>query len=565
MDRQWTVLVGALLAGCGPQAGDSTLLARVGDTRIVTDDLQRLADRLSTEDGDKAAVVDFRDQLQTLVDRQVLLLEAQSRGLDVDSMVQSRLAAHEEEGLVREMLYRQVTARLTITPEEVESEYARGGWGLETRCMEIFVSTPSRVQTIRDSLAAGADFSEIGRLYSEDRLFKIPVGGPQFTSYAPKDPPRRVAEAVSALPVGQVAGPVDAPEGFVFAKVLERLPVTLEAAESKVTKWLQVAKREALRDVYYISLQKSFDLQLDQQGMDSVLQCLQDGRDAASLSEDEQHQPVYTYRGGALDVAEALSHLLGQADRRAGVDEREIFEALRKDLRRRLVLLDARVQGLDKTEGFARWVGGRRGDLMLSRLRSLMLETELTVTEQDIESQYEKMKDRLQRPGIARVLDLLVPDPARARALREEIEAGGDMADLIARHGTRQGAADGGIQVHDGETGAYGEAWLKAVMSAPLGQLQGPIQARGGFSLFRVLEREERSYYSLENPRIRRSVERALMESRERTLFNGLLERLLTQHTDKIEVFERNLAAWEDEYRQLEAAPYRPAVVGEGE
>jgi hypothetical protein len=54
------------------------------------------------------------------------------------------------------------------------------------------------------------------------------------------------------------------------------------------------------------------------------------------------------------------------------------------------------------------------------------------------------------------------------------------------------------------------------------------------------------------------------MESRERTLFNGLLERLLTQHTDKIEVFERNLAAWEDEYRQLEAALYRSASA-EGE
>jgi parvulin-like peptidyl-prolyl isomerase len=550
MDRRWMVLVGALLAGCGPQAGDSTLLARVGDTPIFTDDLQRLADRRSTQDGDKAVTVDYRDQLQTLVDRQVLLLDARSRGLDVDSMVQGRLAAHEEEGLVREMLHRQVTARLTITPEEVESEYERGGWGLETQCMEIFVSTPHRVQTVLDSMEAGANFSEIGRLYSEDRLFKIPVGAPQFTSYAPKDPPRRVAEAVSSLPVGQVVGPLDAPEGFVFAKVLERLPVSLEVAESKITKWLQVAKREALRDVYYISLQKSFGLELDQQGMDRVLQCLQDGTDATSLSEGERHQPVYTYRGGALEVAEALSRLQGQA----GVDEDAIVESLRKDLRRRLVLLDARVQGLDKTEGFARWSGGRREDLMLSRLRSLLLETELTVTEQDIQSQYEKMKDRLQRPGIARVLDLLVPDPDRARALRQEIEAGGDMADLIARHSTRQGTSDGVIQVHDGETGAYGEAWLKAVMSAPLDQLQGPIQARGGFSLFRVLEREVRSYYSLENPRIRRSVQRALMESRERILFNELLERLLTQHAGKIEVFDRNLAAWEDEYRQQDGA-----------
>lgn len=554
MDRRWMLLVGALLAACGPQAGDSTLLARVGDARIVTDDLQRLAVRLSTQDGDKAVAVDYRDQLQTLVDRQVLLLDARSRGLDLDSIVQSRLSVYEEEVLVREMLHRQVTARLTITPEELESEYERGGWGHETQCMEIFVSTPPRVQAVLDSMAAAADFSEIGRLYSEDRLFKIPVGAPQFTSYAPKDPPRRVAEAVSSLPVGQVAGPIDVPEGFVFAKVLERLPVPLEVVEPKVTKWLQVAKREALRDVYYISLRKSFGLELDQQGMDRVLQCLQDGREAAALSEDEQHQPVYTYRGGALEVVEALSRLQGQAGHRAGVDEGAIVETLRKNLRRRLVLLDARARGLDKTEGFKQWSDARREDLMLSRLRSLLLETELAVTEQDIQSQYEKMKDRLQRPGIARVLDLLVPDPARARALRQEIEAGQDMADLSARNSTRQGASDGVIQVHDGETGVYGEAWLKAVMSAPLDQLQGPIQAQGGFSLFKVLEREQRSFYSLENPRIRRSVERALMESRERTLFNELLERLLTQHASKIEVYERNLAAWEEEYLQQDGA-----------
>ncbi|MBT6147182.1 MAG: hypothetical protein HN712_12955 [Gemmatimonadetes bacterium] len=551
MDRRWMLLVGVVLAGCGPQAGDSTLLARVGDTRIVMDDLQRLADRLAAQTEGKAdPAIDYRDQLQTLVDREVLLLEAQSRALDMDTLVQGRLAVHEEEALVREMLHRQVTARLTITPEEVEGEYERGGWGEETRCMEIFVSTQPRVETVRDSIAAGTDFAEIGRLYSEDRLFKIPVGSPQFTVYAPKDPPRRIAEAVSDLPVGTVAGPLDVPEGYIFAKVLERRRVTLEEAESKVTKWLQGAKREALRDMYYISLQNSFGLELDRQGMDLLMRCLQDARIAAELSEDQKRHPVYTYKGGAMEVGEVLSDILGAAERRPGVEEGAISEKLRKVLRRRLVLLDARLQGLDQEEGFTRWASGRTADLMIGRLHSMVLDEEPAVTEQDIQSQYEKMKDRLQRPGIARVLDLLVRDPDRAHALRQEIEGGADMADLIARHGTRPGSTDGVIQVHDSETGAYGEEWLKAVMSAPLGELQGPIKGSDGFSLFKVLEREQRSYYTLENPRILKSVRRALMESRERTSFNEFVERLRTQHADRIEVFDRNLAAWEDERRQ---------------
>ena len=42
-----------------------------------------------------------------------------------------------------------------------------------------------------------------------------------------------------------------------------------------------------------------------------------------------------------------------------------------------------------------------------------------------------------------------------------------------------------------------GEAWMNAVMNAELGQLQGPIQARGGYSIFRVIERWPEIYYGL--------------------------------------------------------------------
>ena len=570
-NRGWMVLVGAMLAlcGCGQQPGDPALLARVGEVSIVADDLQRLVDRLaSNAEAASGSEVSYWGQLQTLVDREVLLLEARARALEGDSLVLERLLLHEEDVLVREMLYRQVTARLAITPEEVEGEYERGGWEEETKSMEIFVSDESRAQIVLDGLAAGSDFGELGRLYSEDRLFKIPVGSPQVSTYAPKDAPRRVAEAVTGLPEGEIVGPIAVSGGYVFAKVLGRRKVQLDEVRQRVVKWLTRTKKEALRDVYYISLQKSFGLELNQDGMDLVVRSLEEGRPAEGLAAGEQRLAVYTYRGGALDVEKALASVARKASRWPSIDESLVVEELRKELRRRLVVLDARSQGVDQAESFRRWVRGRQEDLMISRLRSLVLEDELEITEEDIRSRYEEIKERLDRPGIARVLDLLVEDPDLARALRQEIETGVDMRGLIGQHSIRQNAKEGVLQVHDIETRLYGEAWLKAVMSAPLEELQGPIKTKGGFSLFKVLEREEAGYYTLENPQIRKTVNRDVKAAKERTLFNDFLKRLQRKYAEQIEVFEGNLARWEAQREELESAPPStgsPGEVGVGE
>lgn len=548
MDRKcgWMVSAGAVLAlsGCGQPSGDPELLARVGEVRIITDDLRRLVDRQAAENEETAnAEIDYREQLQTLVDREVLLLEARARGLQADSLVVARVETHEEEALVREMLHLQVTARLRVTPEEIAREYELGGWGEETKTLEIFVTREATARVVGDSLAAGSDFAALGRRYSEDHMFKVPVGAPEVHAYAPKDAPRRVAEAVSSLPIGQIAGPIAVSDGFVYAQVLERRKVPQDEVEKKVVEWLTRAKQEALRNVYYISLQKSSGLELNQEGMDLLIRSLEAGRAVEALTADERQQAVYTYDGGQLAVAQALPRALRAARRWARIEETLVVEDLRKELRRRLVVQDARAQGHDRAEVFRQWVAGRREDLMISRLRSLVLE-DLTITEEDLAARYEEIREVLNKPGVARVQDVLVEKPELARSLRQEIEAGADMGALAGRHSIRENPGDGVIQVQDVETRQYGEEWLKAVMSAPLNVLQGPVVAKGGYSLFLVLEREEAGFYSMENPHVRKTLNRDVKQAKERALFNELVERLQQKYADRIEVFEDHLEQW---------------------
>ena len=49
---------------------------------------------------------------------------------------------------------------------------------------------------------------------------------------------------------------------------------------------------------------------------------------------------------------------------------------------------------------------------------------------------------------------------------------------------------------------------MNAVMNAELHQLQGPIQTRGGYSIFRVIERYPEIYHGLELERVRNAVMR---------------------------------------------------------
>ena len=533
-----------MLWACGHEADDPKFLARVGDVRISVDDLQTYADKRKME---KEGWIEYRELLQTLVDREVLLLEARLRAMGDDSLVLSRLREHEEERLMDEMLHRQVTARISVTPDEIRREFESGGWQEQVKSLQIFVSNSDRARMVLDRLQEGADFEELGRRWSEDRLFKIPTGSAKVFFLFRKDAPRNLVESIFGLSVGEVTGAIEVDGGWVIAKALERRPVRLEEVREKVQSWLTGRKREALRDVYFISLRESYELALNREGIDLVMQTLAKGVRANALTVEQVEQrnlPVYTYRGGALTVEDALSAVdKGSADLSEGL----VTEKLREVLKRRLVLKHARFQGLDQTAGFMKWRKRKKEDLMIGRLHSAVIGEGLTVSDEEIRARYQERKEHFRMPASARVLDLLVKDSGEARALRRDIEAGGDMGDMIRSHSIRENTEEGILDVFEVQAMIFGEAWLNAVMNAPLNEIQGPVESKGGYSLFKVLERRPRDYFKLENERVRTTLRREIRDLKKRGLFNEFLESLRRKHSDRIYVAEDNLAGVEAE------------------
>ncbi|MBP0047630.1 peptidylprolyl isomerase [Marinobacterium sp. AK62] len=85
---------------------------------------------------------------------------------------------------------------------------------------------------------------------------------------------------------------------------------------------------------------------------------------------------------------------------------------------------------------------------------------------------------------------ILVSTEAECQALKDQIAAGADFAALAKEHSQCPSGQQGG------ELGSFGPgqmvpAFDKVVFSAPINEVQGPVQTQFGYHLLEVTSRED--------------------------------------------------------------------------
>ena len=541
------LLVGACIS-CGDERPDNaSLLAKVGEVEITATDLLTLEANLK----DATMRSQHRDNLQTLIDRQVLLLAANERGLQRDEEVLAELAKRETKALAAAMLRRNVAAKVAVTEDDIEKAYARPGWGEKVVTMEIFVPSREQARQVQALLAQGEDFAEVGRQFAADPYYGVHTGEIRRLAYSPFDSPPNLAQAVFALSVGGVTEPLPLHGGFVIAKVAQRRRADLVEVEEGIREALSDEQQKQLRESYLRHLKWDLDPVFDAEGMDIVVGVLQGAIRYEDLDETQRQRSVYAFEGLQMDVAEVLEAVRPSGRLWPEASVASVNEKLSEShFPTRLMVHDARRKGFDKTEAFARSHELALGNLMLMKLREQILAEAPAPTEDELQAFYEEYKQRFRSPPHAQLEEILLETPSEARQLAVQIEAGAEWSELARVHSRRRNAKDGLLYVSQSQAPFLGEAWMNAVMNAELHQLQGPIQTRGGYSIFRVIERHPEIYYSLELERVRNSVERDVRERIEREFFNSYLRDLRQKYAEQIDVYEEHLRYLDDELVQ---------------
>ena len=526
-----------ICTGCGSRDENPTVAA-VGEQAITVRDVRDFLAKLPEHTkGEEAGKEPLRDHLQTMIDMELLLLEARSQGLEKTSAFLTRMNRLRKAKLVGE--YERRTIDATVADGEVEEYIDREGLARAIRLGEIVVADLETAEKAARQIAAGASFADVASKLSMNE--ETAARGGDTGRFATRDDIIPViAEKLFGLALGSVSDPVRIGDRYVVFKILDEMTAQLNPrqrmriAEEFERKKHRIAKAELVAE-----LRDQYRLKPVRDGIAAVVP------GAADLGRDPSAIALYQYDGGEITAAD----LIGEAQGRKGNvletlrDAEQVVSFVEQYIVPDVMIQEAAVrQGIDREEGVARWLEEQGRQLLVRVLRSKVLKERVTITEDDLRQYYEANAERFLHPEQTQVQEILVRTEIEALRLKGMIEDGAAFGDLAKRHSLRSLEVrddEGRFHVHRYESPQFG-GFVEAAVEAEIGELTGPVEVQEGYSIFKVLSRERvRETFAEAEMRVRSQLRR----QRHRDAFNEYMEELRRRYESEVSIHEDRLEA----------------------
>lgn len=530
-----------ICTGCGPQDENPTVAA-VGDQTITVQDVRDFLARLPEyAKGGEAGEVPLRDHLQTMIDTELLVMEARSQGIETSSAYLTRMIRIRKAKLVGE--YERITIDATVEDGEVEEYIDRERLARAIRLGDIFVADLETAEKAVREIEGGASFADLARKLSMNE--ETAARGGDTGRFATRDEMiPGLAEKLFGLAVGSVSDPVQIGDRYVVFKILDETTAQLNPRQQKrIAEDLGRKKRESAKAELVAELRDRYRLEPVRDGIAATVEVLRSG--AADVGHDPSAIALYQYDGGAITAAD----LIGAAKSGKGNvletlrDAEQVVAFVERYIVPNVMIQEAAVrQGIDREEEVAQWLKEQGKQVLIRSLRAYVLKERVTITEDDLRQYYEANAERLLHPEQTEVQEILVRTEIEALRLKGMIEDGAAFGDLAKRHSIRSLKVrddEGRFHVHRYESPQFGD-FVEAAVEAEVGELTGPVEVQEGYSIFKVLSRErKRETFAEAELRVRSQLRR----ERHRNAFNEYIEELRRRYESEVSIHEDRLEA----------------------
>lgn len=427
------------------KAGAPTVIATVGSRKIDSVDIQRAAASLGSDPLRKKDPSKWRQMLlDRCVDRELLTMEAERRGLDKDPELAKKIAEREYLILLRETYTKVLEPNLIPTPDQLRDLRAGGlyrGVDLYYILVRDNASGMNRplAQRVLARAQAGARFDSLAKIYSGHPPSQ--AAGGHFGWVLVRDLAPQSYDDVRKAKVGDVVGVYSNPYGHEIYKI----GAFQELSEDSLYNLVYFERKKGIANDYVKSLLEKYHFAMDStqvsalvfatgtESPDSILASL--GPDGTRPKQGVRPAIgiLATCDGDSVtfpEVLRATPPTLGANGRMRIRNAETLYNLCSRVVLHELTVRDARGRGLDRDPSVAR-------ELRLSReqiLTAALVEGNLPARPDDdaVRAMISAHPDRYRRPRavVARVAVFPERDPA-AQAL-QEWSAGGMTDTLLA-------------------------------------------------------------------------------------------------------------------------------------
>ncbi len=547
----WAWLTIALVwGGCAEksdvQVADSSIV-QVGDVGITADDVSAfiasLPQHLLAEREDLSAI---RGYVQDLVDREIMLAEAEKRGIDTLPGLVQVLDAETNKRLVQKVSIELVDRQLRVEESELKEAYEEFDLGWEVWPAHILSESEEDARVVIEELKKGTPFSEVAKKYSRaDDAIK---GGNLGAFFGQGDVVPALREATFFLEEGAFSEPIRTKDGWEVVKIIEKRRKGYDALRDDIAKRMAKVKWAERREAVVDSLGAVRGVSMERQRVRDVLA----GLFRQGLEPEEAKKEFITYQGGRILVGDAVR---GIRDLKKGAlppDSAAVFaEIERWILPDSLMVLEARDQGRFNDADILTFRDQRRTALMVNQVRLEQVDGKVEIPDERVSAYYEQYYDTYKKlPGVIHLTEVLVDTEAEAADILEQARQGVSLEALAVRHSVRPGmetlgghafADSGRVEIASLFQSPY-RTFLGDSNDKDVGVINGPLEVQDRYSVFRLNQPIEKE--AIPFKQVQRPIRVKLREQEEAKIFSAFLDSLRLAYANNIVWNEAALARY---------------------
>lgn len=544
------VALGIGLTGCakqpedqpGPPAGpaEDLELAKVGDRSITLKQYNEFyAEVPASLRSSKPGVEKGRNHLQTLIDMELLQLEAAARGIERSPAFVRKLRRLEQERLVG--LYEMRHLKPQVGEQEVHDYFVSQGLSRAVRFSDIVVPSQDSARAVLRELARGRSFAEVAGKWSMHRATSR-YGGDSWVFVNKMEVAPGLGEALFALKVGQVSAPLDVGGAWAIYQASEEKQKELDAHTAQmIYQELYLRDHVRRRALLADSLSRAYHLEVDHRGLDAFLGKMKQGvsGDAEELAEIA----LYRYDGGTISAADLMAAAQQLAEEGFDPKSREaVLSLARKSAVPDALFMEAaRRAGLEQEEEVPQWLANKKANLLITQLRAEVLAERISLSEEELHAYYDAHPENFKKMEQLEIQEVLVATEEEAARLAQRVKQGESLGELARQYSIRpsdQRDAEGRLTLYITYSKAFHLDLIKAAREVEPGELVGPVKTHEGYSVFKVLSRKGEQETFAE---ARKRVQATVNWVKKQQVFEGFVAELRQKYAAQVEVREDHL------------------------
>ncbi|MFH1007202.1 MAG: peptidyl-prolyl cis-trans isomerase [Candidatus Latescibacterota bacterium] len=529
-------------SGCGRI--NDPVVAKIGEKTITVGAFGEFVAKLpASKQAKRGDLEKVRDNLQILIDRELMLLEARNRGMDTTRTVTERFDEVKQTLVMRALYEREVSGEPVFREAEMRAYFEREKLGEELRISRIVVKTLGDAREIVEKLKQGADFAKLARNTSSDEKFAAQGGDVGW--WAKNSLPGPIHDQVISLKIGEISEPLKWESGFIVHTVTDRRTGVFEDWEKEIARALKTEWEQKKWNDYLAETKARYRMTLDEHALDALVVWTKTTAPSTQAPVELSNRQLAEYEGGGVSAAgflkgthlRALASAWGDKVRMRNMVEQMVIQ-------NELMMREIRKKKIDRDPSVLADLEAWKEERMAEELRRIEVLEKVEVTEEEARQFYEENPSLYFLPAKVTGIEVLLETKEEAERILKLAREGADLRALAEEFSVRDKdhlGRKGPFRFFPYQKELYGGNLVEKTFEVEVGALTGPVPStKGGYSVFKVLHAEPAAYEPFDVAKER--AKSAVRHQKGEILFREYMRVLKGRYADQITIDERNLA-----------------------